>query len=143
MRKINKIIIHCSDSEFGDASDIDQWHKERGWSKIGYHFVVLNGYHDKGKLTEADDGFIELGRDPQQQGAHTQWHNANSIGICMIGKHDFTEKQFKSLANLLRGLLIQYKLKIDDIYGHKDFSHKTCPNFDIDIFKTNYLLKDN
>ena len=43
MREIKKIIIHCSDSEFGDAALIDKWHKERGWTGIGYHYVILNG----------------------------------------------------------------------------------------------------
>lgn len=141
MREIKKIIVHCSDSGFGDASDIDQWHRERGWKKIGYHFVILNGYHDKGKLTPDDDGFVEVGRAVKEVGAHCAGENFDSIGICMIGKHDFTDKQFGTLRDLIRGLMVQYKLKISDVYGHRDFSSKTCPNFDVNDFKKDYLLK--
>ena len=43
VREIKKVIIHCSDSDFGTASVIDGWHKERGWDGIGYHYVITNG----------------------------------------------------------------------------------------------------
>ena len=140
MRKINKIIVHCSDSPQGrgdTAKDIDLWHKQRGFKRtyegktyhIGYHFVLL------------EDGFIEAGRPLEISGAHCKGHNADSIGICLIGKNEFTDKQFNSLRDLIKGLMIQYKLKIDNVYGHRDFSNKTCPNFDVNEFKKEYLLK--
>jgi len=34
MREVKKIILHCSDSEWGDAAEIDKWHKARGWQGI-------------------------------------------------------------------------------------------------------------
>ena len=38
MREVKKIILHCSDSEYGTASLIRKWHtEERNWSDIGYH----------------------------------------------------------------------------------------------------------
>ena len=43
MRELNKIIIHCSATPEGrdvKADEIKQWHKDRGWSDIGYHFVI-------------------------------------------------------------------------------------------------------
>ena len=43
MRDIDKIIIHCSATPpdmHVDAERIDSWHKERGWSGIGYHYVI-------------------------------------------------------------------------------------------------------
>ena len=138
-RAINKIIIHCSDSEFGDSKDITQWHKEKGWSTIGYHFVILNGYRDKGVLTKEDNGLIEAGRDLSIAGAHCQGQNLHSIGICLIGVHNFTEEQFFSLKVLIEGLLRQFKINKSEIYGHRDFSSKTCPNFDVQEFVKKYL----
>ena len=39
----NKIIIHCSATPRGvdySAADIDKWHRQRGFSKVGYHYVI-------------------------------------------------------------------------------------------------------
>ena len=77
MRKIRKIIIHCSATKEGhdiDAAEIKKWHVEgNGWSDIGYHYVI--------KL----DGTVEEGRPLERSGAHTLNHNFDSIGICYIG----------------------------------------------------------
>ena len=44
MRKIDKIIVHCSATREGQdipVETIKKWHVEgRGWSDIGYHFYV-------------------------------------------------------------------------------------------------------
>ena len=61
MRKINKIILHCSATEADKpftAADIRKWHKARGFADIGYHFIVDL------------DGTIEPGRPVEQVGAH-------------------------------------------------------------------------
>ena len=79
MRKINKIILHCSATKEGKhytAKDIDRWHREQGYTMIGYHYVILL------------DGTVEYGRPLEMQGAHTYGHNADSIGICYIGGLD-------------------------------------------------------
>jgi N-acetylmuramoyl-L-alanine amidase len=87
MRKlsnIKKIIIHCSDSEFGDVKIIDQWHKARGWRGCGYHYVITNGVLTHGKPYNNDhDGLIQPGRPLRDIGAHCKGHNHDSIGICL------------------------------------------------------------
>lgn len=44
MRRINKIILHCSATAEGKDYTIDDtydWHvNQNGWSNIGYHFIV-------------------------------------------------------------------------------------------------------
>lgn len=132
MRKIDKIIIHCSDTpeERDDrAADIRRWHKARGFNDIGYHYVVDL------------DGTIEPGRDVTIAGAHAEGHNANSIGICYIGGADTdmkpkdtrTEEQKTALRLLLKYLVQKYPGA--KIYGHRDFANKSCPSFDA---KTEY-----
>lgn len=53
MRKIDKLIIHCSATPEGRAvsvKDIDKWHREKGYNGIGYHYVIgLNGEVWKGR----------------------------------------------------------------------------------------------
>ena len=131
MREIEKIIIHCSDSGFGDAKTIDRWHKERGWDEIGYHFVITNGHIESGsKYSKISDGNIERGRDVEKSGAHCYGHNKDSIGICLIGKEAFTAEQLlTSLPFLVNDLKEKYGLTDKDVYPHSKFNKgKTCPN---------------
>ena len=128
MRWINKIIVHCSDSPAGrndKAADIDRWHKQRGFDRIGYHYVVDL------------DGTIEPGRDLECVGAHCKGHNTQSVGICYIGgrnsktwgyKDTRTDAQKAALLLLLKFLRAKYPDA--KIYGHRDFSEKQCPCFD-------------
>lgn len=124
MRKINKIIVHCSDSDYShhdDISVIRGWHvNERGWRDVGYHFFIKK------------DGTVQKGRDLAEAGAHVKGQNNDSIGICLSGRHNFTTKQFHSLKSLLFDLIRQFDLTTNDVYGHRDFNpKKTCPNFDV------------
>lgn len=130
------IIIHCSDSSFGDAAEIRRWHVDgNGWDDIGYHCVLLNGFRMKRQqYNELDDGLIEIGRDPHMIGAHCRegGMNLKSLGICMIGQDEFTTKQFEALERLVKVWRELYKIPNENIYGHKDFNKaKTCPNFEV------------
>lgn len=142
MRKINKIILHCSDSSFGSADVIRRWHLERGWSDIGYHYVVCNGYENKSDDFEAlvHNGKVEPGRPLEIAGAHARGHNKDSVGICMIGTNKFTEEQFIALGALVISLMVQFDLSAEDIIGHNEVSSKTCPNFDVSAFIDKYVL---
>ena len=134
MRKINKIIIHCSATKEGEdisAAVIDRWHRDRGWSGIGYHYVVsLNGN-------------IEYGRPIDKQGAHVKDHNKGSIGICYIGgveserssngkwiaKDTRTLEQKESLLDLIKTLKRLHPEAT--VHGHNEFAAKACPCFNV------------
>lgn len=146
MRTIKKIIIHCSDSGFGDAAIIREWHtKERGWKDIGYHLVILNGVRKSGNAYDAAlDGLIEVGRKLDVSGAHCEGHNSDSIGICCIGVKEFTEKQMDSLYKQIGGLLHAYNLDSTAVFGHyeMDTAHgKTCPNMDMKTVRNILISK--
>lgn len=128
-RIINEIIVHCSATPEGkdySVADIRKWHKQQGWSDIGYHYVVYR------------DGTIRDGRDVNVSGAHCVNHNAHSIGVCYIGgvasdgktpKDTRTPSQRIALKQLLTELLMLYPNA--RIYGHHDFDKgKACPSFD-------------
>lgn len=124
MREITDLIIHCAatppDMDIG-AEEIDQWHRERGWSGIGYHFVIRRS------------GLVEEGRDIETIGAHVRGHNDNSIGICLVGgkdQFDFTMAQMKSLDTLVHSLLRDYPDAA--VRGHQEFDeNKACPRFNV------------
>lgn len=128
MRKINKIIIHCSDSDnprHDNIKTIDQWHKARGWRGVGYHYFIRA------------NGTLELGRKVSEAGAHTYGQNGESLGVCLHGKERFTEAQFLTLRKLIRNLRRLFKPLA--VYGHCEFNaEKTCPNFD---YKTEIINK--
>ena len=127
-RSIDKIVIHCSATppyRNVSAADIDRWHKQRGWSGIGYHGVIKR------------DGTFEYGRDIDRAGAHARGHNRNSIGVCMIGgladdnlpSPEYTKAQWTTLNRVIATLECQYPHA--DIIGHRDVSNKACPSFDV------------
>ena len=136
MRKINKIILHCTATREGRDYSVETmrgWHMKKGWSDIGYHYVIsLNGD-------------IHKGRPVERQGAHVRGHNKDSIGICYIGgvdkdmraKDTRTPEQSKSLDALLWGLMNQYSATL---HGHNEFSAKACPSFDVKI-QYKHLIK--
>lgn len=132
-REIKEIIVHCSATPEGKdytVETIRQWHLQRGFSDIGYHYVIYR------------DGSIHTGRNESVIGAHCSGHNSKSIGVCYIGgvekdgktpKDTRTKEQKEALLSILKSLKEKYpKAKI---YGHRDFSSKACPSFDA---KTEY-----
>ena len=117
---IKFIVIHCSDTnEQDDALSIHKLHLSFGWDGIGYHKVILQ------------DGNIENGRPEYWPGAHVLGYNNKSIGVCLIGKKNFTDKQFRSLKKLILEWKTKYKKA--KIVGHNSFDYttKTCPNFNV------------
>ncbi len=139
--KVKKIVLHCSDSEWGDAEVIDKWHKERGFDCIGYHYVIVGGRVVGGKYHEPTDGWIQKGRSIEYEGAHCRGHNGDSVGVCIIGRRHFTGKQFEATLLFINSLLVEYDLGVNALYGHTELDpKKTCPNLKMDFIR-NLLTK--
>jgi N-acetylmuramoyl-L-alanine amidase len=161
-RTIKKIVLHCSATQNGvpvTVETIDSWHNARGFKRdpkavkdgdpahIGYHFVILL------------DGTIHACRGLDEVGAHAAGHNAESIGICLVGGVDskgataekkaqgvYSSAQWRSLENLVRDLRV--KTGGAKLVGHRDLSPdldkdgvvekhewlKTCPGFDVGLW---------
>lgn len=130
MRRIDKIIIHCSATPEGrdyTVGTIRSWHVQgNGWKDIGYHYVIYL------------DGSVHGGRPLEQAGAHTAGHNAHSIGICYIGgvaadgktpKDTRTLQQREALARLVGTLREQFPGAT--VHGHNEFAAKACPSFNV------------
>jgi N-acetylmuramoyl-L-alanine amidase len=97
------------------AQIINQWHKQRGWTGIGYHYVIRA------------DGTVETGRPLNRTGAHAKGRNLGSIGIVLTGNNNFTSEQEIALAQLCRDLLKRYN--ITKIQRH----HIQCPGPKLDV----------
>lgn len=139
MRLINEIIIHCAATrpEWMEGQSVDakrdeirRWHVNgNGWQDIGYHYLI-----DR-------DGQVARGRALETQGAHTSGHNANSIGICLVGGHgssmndpfskNYTDAQDQALRVLINELQVRIP-GIRKITGHNDYTKaKACPGFNV------------
>jgi len=124
------IFIHCSATKPSmdiDIKDIDRWHRERGFLKVGYHYVIKR------------DGTTQIGRDLMESGAHVKSYNHKSVGICIVGgvaevdikkpEFNYTDEQITSLKILLTTL--KEKFPEARIMGHNEVSAKACPSFDV------------
>ncbi|MDB4238753.1 N-acetylmuramoyl-L-alanine amidase [Alphaproteobacteria bacterium] len=121
-KNIKLLVVHCSDTEDNknlSAIDIHQMHLSFGWEGVGYHKIILRS------------GKIENGRPEYWVGAHVKGKNKFSLGVCLIGRNKFTNKQFTSLEKILKKWKLSYPQA--KIVGHCDtgYTHKTCPNFDV------------
>lgn len=128
-RRIDEIFVHCTATPEGKdftVADIRAWHKARGWSDIGYHYIVYR------------DGRIMLGRPVGQVGAHVANHNTGTIGITYVGgvasdgrtpKDTRTAAQRASLLWLTSALAQKHRVK--RVRGHNEVAAKACPSFDV------------
>lgn len=119
---------------------IDRWHREQGYFKVGYHFVIKR------------DGTVEPGRKINSVGAHVlvrgQAYNQRSIGICLVGgrrsvpkgtstndptlqEANYTAEQWTALRELLDTLHTRFPTA--RIVGHRDLTKdgRACPSFDV------------
>lgn len=67
---------------------VQRWHLDRGWTTVGYHFVV------------APSGRIFRGRPVDRLGAHVLGHNAGTVGICLMGNFELERPTAAALASL-------------------------------------------
>lgn len=110
------IILHHAAASVCDAKTIHAWHLGRGFSGIGYHFLVRK------------NGTIERGRAENLVGAHAAGNNSNSIGICFEGNFE-TETMGEAQKNAGKELIsyLCNKYGIDVVIRHKDVAATACP----------------
>lgn len=129
-RMIDTIVVHSTatppNMDIG-VTEVDGWHKAAGWHSVGYHYVIRRS------------GKVEAGRPEADIGAHVAGHNANSIGIALVGGVDALNKPVMNYSyrqlNALLGLLITLERKyptVERVVGHSDlYKGKADPTFDV------------
>jgi hypothetical protein len=150
MGLIKELIVHHSDSDFGNAILIDKWHKNRKppFKMIGYHWVILNGRSHSEVSSRGFpfmNGSIETGRpvnddllmDEDEQGAHVYGYNKDTLAVCLIGKRLFTIEQMMSLKRIVDDLgRIGMQLSVK---GHREVdmpgNETECPVIDMDYVR--------
>jgi len=137
MRKIDEIIIHCTatrpdwwqnKSAQAKVNEVRNWHTSKGWSDIGYHYLI-----DR-------DGTVVAGRPLDRTGAHVKGHNTGTVGISLFGgfggsagdsfADNFTEDQERALLDLIAKLKADHP-SITKVSGHNQYAAKACPCFSV------------
>lgn len=127
---VKLIVVHCSatpPSMDVDIRDVDRWHRQKGWLKVGYHYFIKRS------------GELQEGRQLTEAGAHVKGHNHESVGICLAGglsevglqpEDNFLPVQKQALKSLLAYLQKYFEKAV--IGGHRDYNpHKDCPCFEV------------
>ena len=121
-RQVDRIFIHCTATEnpsYNNVTRIREDHISRGWSDIGYHFLITK------------DGTIHEGRNLEQTPAAQRGHNRRSIAIVLAGlrKNKFTTAQYDALKAICIDINKSYSSKVS-FHGHCEVASKACPVID-------------
>ena len=127
-KETNHIVIHSTQTKPNaniSIRTVDEWHRKRGLLKVGYHFFIRR------------DGLIEVGRGPNEIGAHIKEHDSASVSVCLAGglntrgvtAPDYSKGQLESLFVLVKTL--KYMYSDAKVVGHRDLSETECPSFDV------------
>jgi len=151
-RDITEVVVHWSatflDQDIG-AEEIHKWHTQRGFSGIGYHYVIRR------------DGRIQRGRPIDKRGSHAKAnsHNLFSIGVCFVGGYNclsgtpnrdryvgsesLNEEQMKTFDQFMKSFYNVYPGA--QAWGHVDTDNqgKTDPGFDVPQYVFNKFGKRN
>lgn len=151
-REISEVVVHWSATYINQnigAEEIDQWHKARDFSGIGYHYVIRR------------DGSLQRGRPLNEIGAHAKTgdHNNFSVGICLVGGYNcasgtknpdqfanstsVNNAQWASLKNFLRAF---YSIHPGgQVWGHNDTDpdNKIDPGISMENFVFKHFKKRN
>jgi hypothetical protein len=135
MRKITHLVIHHSATPSGSVAEFREEHVARGWSDIGYHFLIGNG---KG----SPEGEIKLGRPESKDGAGVWGNNQAKLHVVLVGNFEKGHSGYtglprrKQLGALGHWLLVKGKQYAREgrhprIVGHREIAlpgHGTaCP----------------
>jgi RimJ/RimL family protein N-acetyltransferase len=103
-------------AEAAHMREIQRLHLSRGWTDVGYHFVI------------APSGRIFGGRPPGALGAHARGYNRGALGVALAGDFEVerpTEAALRSLGLVLARLVPG--ARVVPLLGHRDVADTVCP----------------
>ena len=129
------IVLHHAAAKTCTAAQVDAWHKNNGWSGIGYHYFVRK------------NGEIYRGRPEYATGAHVSGNNSYTIGICAEGDYSIETSmptaQKAAIIELIKDIKTRYPNT--KVVGHKEIGSSDCPGkyYPLEYFKYyNYNRKE-
>lgn len=139
MKTIEGIVLHHSGVNVLQSVEIiHNYHKNKGWAGIGYHFYVRK------------DGSIYRGRPENMAGAHCPGVNSISLGICAEGDFEqeiMNDVQKNAIVELIKNIKSRYNIQW--IKGHREILSTDCPGANyplqeiIDLANNNEVNNNN
>ena len=139
MKTIEGIVLHHSGVKvLQSVETIHNYHKNKGWAGIGYHFYVKK------------DGSVYRGRPENMAGAHCPGVNSISLGICAEGDFEqeiMNDVQKNAIVELIKDIKSRYNIKW--IKGHREIISTDCPGANyplqeiIDLANNNEVNNNN
>ena len=139
MKTIEGIVLHHSGVKvLQSVETIHNYHKNKGWAGIGYHFYVRK------------DGSVYRGRPEKMAGAHCPGVNSISLGICAEGDFEqeiMNDVQKNAIVELIKDIKSRYNIKW--IKGHREILSTDCPGANyplqgiIDLANNNEINNNN
>lgn len=129
--------LEITDDAARKINAIQRWGmgSDKNWADIPYHFLIAPG------------GTIYEGRNPFTVGeTSTEYDPGGHLLICCLGNRDtdtVPAGQLKSLVQLIEYSSKKFKIPIDSLRTHKDFSKQTtCPGKYLSAYFENGYIKN-
>lgn len=141
----DSIVFHCSydPGQPDNPTYLD-------WPGIVHHHVVERGYDFPGYHVgiERAKGHLIIcpGRPLFREGAHCLGMNWRALGVLAVGNFDLKPPDrylYFMLAQVSKFLMSRYPaITPKRMFGHNEYSTKTCPGKMFDVEKVQYLVKN-
>lgn len=131
VKRFTRIAIHYSTGQELGRADIASWVRSiqldhqvnRGWSDIGYNFLI------------SADGHVWEGRGWSVLGAHCPGRNSDSLGVCFLGNddpgvNDLTPEAKLAIKYLIEEFRSRYGEPVE-IFPHRRYKATACPGDEI------------
>jgi len=123
MRPIRRVIVHhTASAEETTVAQVDAWHRERGWSGIGYHWLVHR--------IPGGPWTVSPGRAEAVVGAHDAGQNADSIGVAVAGNYSsrpMSSEAWWVLCATVSDVCRRYLIEASAVEGHRENEPATTP----------------
>jgi N-acetylmuramoyl-L-alanine amidase len=145
MREIKYIVIHCTAGPVNQpTSELQNYWKNMGWKKPGYHLLVSEDSYDR--LAE-DEEICNGVAGNNKHSIHISYKGGWEKGKPVDNRNEYQKKTLLTLVRTMR-----HRYPTARILGHRDFSPdkngngvidkpewiKACPSFDVKAW-----LKEN
>lgn len=132
MRRIDTAIVHhTAGPATATVADIRRIHQTKGWSDIGYHWLVHQ--------LPAGPWTVSAGRPEVLVGAHDAGENATSIGIAIAGDYSGGRLVPVDGWHVLLATFVSrcraHQIRASRVFGHNEnepaATATLCPGFDV------------